>query len=278
MKTLLLNIIFGFYFSIFVHSQIDIGACSPIKNDSLLKANNYDFIEGGVSVLLVPLEHDSVYDKIFDKYKKMQLPIRSCTSFLPGNYKVTGPDTVHQQILIYSEIAFRRAQKMKIPYIVFGSARARSIPEGFDKKAATDQFISLLKKMGSIAAKYDITIVIEPLNSKETNFINSVVEGGEIVKAVNHANIQLLADIYHMTREQEQASSIIQYGKYIKHVHIAENDQRTTPGVMGQDFSPYLKALKQINYKGGISIEAHVKDFDKEMSKAIIVLKEQLKD
>ena len=49
------------------------------------------------------------------------------------------------------------------------------------------------------------------------------------------------------------------------------------PGVEGDDFRPYFKALKAIGYEGGISIECNWKNFAEELPKAQRVLREQLK-
>jgi hydroxypyruvate isomerase len=45
--------------------------------------------------------------------------------------------------------------------------------------------------MAPIAARYDVVVVLEPLNKKECNLINSVFEGGVIVEEVNHPNFRL---------------------------------------------------------------------------------------
>jgi sugar phosphate isomerase/epimerase len=57
--------------------------------------------------------------------------------------------------------------------------------------------------MAPMAEKYGVTIAVEPLNSGETNFINSLAEGVEIVDAVKSPRMKLLCDIYHMLKEDE---------------------------------------------------------------------------
>ena len=99
------------------------------------------------------------------------------------------------------------------------------IPDGFSKDSANQQFISLLKQMAPMAQKYGITVCIETLNKTETNFVNTITEGLEIVKAVDHQNIMLLADFYHIMKEGESPEVIIKAGKYIKHCHIAEKEK-----------------------------------------------------
>lgn len=78
-----------------------------------------------------------------------------------------------------------------------------------------------------------------------------------------------------MMRDNEPASEIVKYGRYIKHCHIAEKDGRTSPGVNREDFKPYFRALKQIKYKGCLSIECSWGNFDKELQPALIYMKQQ---
>jgi sugar phosphate isomerase/epimerase len=204
------------------------------------------------------------------------IPVRACNSFIPGNLKSVGPDAVHDQILEYVETAFRRAQMAGIEHIVFGSGGSRRIPEGFPADEARKQFIALGKAMGPIAAKYDIVVVLEPLNTREVNFINSVVEGASIVKEIDHPNFQLLADIYHMMMENEGPEIILEHGNLIKHVHVAELENRAAPGTNGEDLSAYYNALKEVGYKGRISIEGRWEDMALQATKANETIKSQL--
>jgi len=88
-----------------------------------------------------------------------------------------------------------------------------------------------------------------------------------------------LCDIYHMLKEDEPADQIVKFGKHIVHCHIAEKQNRTPPGVAGDDFRPYLGALKKIKYKGGLSIECFVyQDFDSQSKKGIEVLQKQISE
>ncbi len=253
-----------------------LGVCTRTKNHNILQVAGYDYIEESVQKFLVPQKNEKEFESKYKDYKKSKLPVYACNSFLPGSMKCVGPKVNHEAILKYAETAFRRAQIVGVKTVVFGSGASRKIPDDFSPKQAKIQFINLLKKMGPIAEKYHVVISIEPLRSKECNFINRVSEGCEIAKKVNHPNIRVLADIYHMTQESEGPDSIIKAGEYLYHCHIAEKKKRTPPGVAGDDFKPYLKALKQIRYQGGISVECSWKDFSKEAPIAIEVLKKQI--
>ena len=126
------------------------------------------------------------------------------------------------------------------------------------------------------AKKYDVVISLEPLNTKECNFINSVAEGGEIVQAVNHENFRLLADIYHMLMENESPSNITKYGNLLYHTHIAEKTGRTAPGVNKEDFTPYFKALKDVKYEGRMAIECSWKNLGDQAGMALKEMRSQL--
>jgi sugar phosphate isomerase/epimerase len=253
-----------------------IGVSTSITNSGILAAAGYSFVEENVRGFLVPAESDAVFESKLALLKDSKLPLEACNSFLPGNLKCVGPLPSHEEILIFGETAFRRAQLAGIKRIVFGSGGSRAIPEGFSRDEAKIQFISLCRRLAPFAKKYDVVISLEPLNSKECNFINSIAEGGEIVKAVNHDSFRLLADIYHMLMQNESPTEINKYGDLLSHTHIAEKEGRTAPGVNNEDFRPYFKALKDVRYKGPMTIECSWKNLEEQASSALKVIRNQI--
>lgn len=256
--------------------SLPLGICTSYDKADFLKGLGYSFIEENVGRFLIPEAGDAQYQKNLESLKAHQFPVRSYVSFFPGSLKSVGNDTHHDAILQRADLALKRAKECGSSHIVFGSGGSRAIPDGFDRQRAKEQHIELSKKMALLAEKHGVTLAIEPLNRSETNFINSLSEGVEIIEAVNHPRFRLLCDIYHMMKDNEGPEEIVKYGKYITHCHIAEKQGRTAPGAQGDDFTAYFKALKKIKYKGGLSIECRWKDFDNEAKKAVEVLKTQL--
>ncbi len=257
-------------------SFIKTGICTSLTNHKLVTEAGYPYIEESVQSFLDPLNDEAAFIKKLNQVRSAGINIPACNVFLPGKLKSVGPDAVHDDILKYAETAFTRAKMAGVGIIVFGSGASRSIPEGFSHEQAREQFIDLCRKMGPVARRHKVTVVLEPLNSGECNFLNSVAEGGEMVIETDHPNIRLLADIFHMLREKEGPESILRYGKYIKHTHIAENRERSAPGVNGEDFTPYIKALLDINYKGMLSVECSWKDINKEAGPALAYVRQQI--
>jgi sugar phosphate isomerase/epimerase len=256
--------------------SLPLGVCTGYDKAALLKKLGYTFVEESVGKFLIPDAGDEQYAKNQLALKTENMPVRSYIYFFPGNLKSVGPDLHHDAILQRADLALRRAKECDSKQIVFGSGGSRSIPDGFDRAKAKAQHIELCQKMAPLAEKHGVTLAVEPLNRSETNFINSLAEGVEIIQAVNNPWFRLQCDIYHMLKDSESPDEIVKYGNYISHCHIAEKRNRTAPGVEGDDFRPYFRALKQIKYAGGLSLECRWKDFDSEIARGIEVVTKQL--
>ena len=251
--------------------MIPIGICASVAKAGLLAQAGADYLEENVQTYLRP-EEPAV------SFTPTALPVRAANCFLPGKLKITGHETHHDHIVRYAETAFRRAAQAGIQIIVFGSGGSRNIPDGFPRDAARSQFLALLRMFGPPAAPHGVTVAVEPLNRGEYNFINSLAEGAALVAACNHPHIRLLADIYHMLHEGEGPDAIREHGQWLRHVHVAEKDKRTAPGVAGDDFRPFLRALKEVNYQGAISFECGWTDLNTQAADALAAFRQQLED
>lgn len=236
-------------------AKLRFGVCTGPNHAAKLKGIGYDFLEGGVAKTLMPDLDDNTYAPELAKLKACGLPFHSCNGFLPGHFRLTGPEANHGPALDYAEIACRRADELGINFIVLGSSRARNVPDGFSHDRAKEQFIAFCQALGERIKDRKVTIVLEPLNKKESNLLNKVEEGIEYVDAINRPRIQLLADFFHMMMENEGPESIVKAGSRIRHCHIAELEKRMAPGTSGEDLTRYFKALHTISYVGGVSCE-----------------------
>lgn len=258
--------------------SLPLGVCTEYKNAPLLKELGYAFVEEGVGRFLIPDSGEAGYEANRQRLRDTGLPVRSYIYFFPGSLKSVGPDLHHEAILERADLALRRARECGSRNIVFGSSGSRAIPDGFDRATAKAQHIELCRKMAPLAEKHGVTLAVEPLNRGETNFINSLAEGAEIVEAINNPWFKLQCDIYHMLREAEPPEEIIKYRRHIVHCHVAEKQHRTAPGVEGDDFKPYFRALKTAGYTGGLSLECNWKDFGREVALGMATLKKQFSE
>ncbi len=256
-----------------------IGLCaSALSAQELLAASPIDYLEEHVQNFLAPEAPETEYRERLARVARACKPVSAANCFLPGTLKCVGEAVDTQRILAYADHAFARAHAAGIDTIVFGSGGARQVPEGVTQARAFSQFVSLLKELGPIAQRHGVTIVVEPLNRGECNFINTLGEGAEAVRQAGHARVRLLADIYHMLRNDEKPEAITTHGALLKHVHIAERETRSAPGVAGDDFRPFLSALRSVGYDHRLSFECGWKDLAAELPTAVTELRRQLAD
>ena len=254
-----------------------IGIATDYHYDSLLFAQGYCCLVESVQKILSPrIVSDDQFQVNAKVLKNLKTDLYAVNIFLPGDLKLVGPSVDEAAILSYAEIVFKRCQQLEIRLLVLGSGGARRIPEGFDSKEARRQFVSISQKLALHAKRYNITIALENLNSSETNFITTVKEALEIVKRVNQPNFKLCADIYHMLKENELPSAIEKAGAYLVHCDIAEKEGRTPPGTKGDDFRPYLSALRKVGYSGKIILECRWENLPSQVMPAITSLQHQL--
>ncbi|MBO9674297.1 MAG: sugar phosphate isomerase/epimerase [Sphingobacteriaceae bacterium] len=253
-----------------------LGIVSGLTQDSLAYASGFKMIGESVPKILSPVLTDDQFNENLKKIKAAKCKVLSCNLFYPSSIKIAGPEVDEAKVLAYTETVLSRARQAGVRFIVLGSSGARSIPADYNIVKAKSDFINLGKKLAQIARRHKVTILLENLETTETNFITSLKSAAEIVRGVDHPNFRLNADIFHMMREGESPNEIIEAGALIAFSEVAEKQNRSLPGVMGDDFRPYLRALHKINYKGFIFIEASIKNAATEMPLAFKYLSAQI--
>lgn len=240
------------------------------------KAAGLDYLEANVTGFLMPENSDEEFAANKALAATITPPIYSANGFFPGDIKIVGSEADIERAVKYSRTALRRASEIGIKILVLGSSGSRSIPEGFSREEARKQFIDFLKRIAPDAEKNGVIVAIEPLQTEETNFINTVPEGAQIARETGSEYIAVIADLFHMARMKEPPEDIINSADKLVHCHIAEVEERTAPGVKGDDFTPYLKALKSIKYDGRMSFECSWQDIDTQLPKAIQTMRKQI--
>jgi len=88
------------------------------------------------------------------------------------------------------------------------------------------------------AAGRGVRVLIEPINRYETNFINSIAQGLEYLDEIDHSNVSLLADTFHMNIEE-----------------VSLDSNRQAAGMGHTDFKAVIEALHKIRYDGPLCAE-----------------------
>jgi D-psicose/D-tagatose/L-ribulose 3-epimerase len=237
-----------------------------------LDAIGYDYIELSLAHIMALSETDFMGLK--KRVRDAGIPCETCNNFFPSSIHLTGPHEDENKTMEYSRKALERASQLGVEVIVFGSAPAKNIPDGFPCNRAWNQIVKMLKTIAPIAQELGITITIEPLNKIESNLINTIYEGLQLVKSVDMDNIQLLADYYHMTVSNEAYEVILESWQTIKHVHFAEVLGRRFPKTLKEEYLQFFGNLKNADYKDRVSIEAYSNNVLNDATIALKILKD----
>jgi D-psicose/D-tagatose/L-ribulose 3-epimerase len=130
----------------------------------------------------------------------------------------------------------------------------------FTGSKATDQEKQWAKEglweLSEYAHSLGITLGLEYLNRFESYLVSCTDELLDLVNSVDHPACKIMFDTFHANiEEKDMTSAIKKIGDKLVHVQLSEND-RGTLGSGRVEIDTVLKALKENNYKGMLSIEA----------------------
>jgi len=226
-------------------------------------------------------EHMPRQARMMDKLaivRSLNKPVLAANRLLPADLKPIGPAVDEARLQRWGENVFRRAEEVGVKTIVWGSGVARRIPKGFPKEQAREQFLKAVASYAPLAQRHGVTIVIEPVARTDSNFIMSLADGADIVHTVGHPSVRLLGDNFHMMIEDEPPSEIERFADILEHFHISEIKRRAIPGTYGDDFRPYLAALKKIGYDKALVLEPEWTNIQTEPALGLKTLRQQMAD
>jgi sugar phosphate isomerase/epimerase len=174
----------------------------------------------------------------------------------PNWFHITTPDALlRRETLNFSRQLARFCGMLGGKIMVWGSPRARSLQPEWDYEEAFQRGAELVRGVAEEAGKYGVTIAMEPLAKKETNFLNTAAETIRFCQAVDHPACKLHLDVKAMSDEDKPIPQIITESKDWT-VHFHANDPNLLgPGMGDVAFEPILQALAATGYQDWLSVE-----------------------
>ena len=232
------------------------GMTGPIDYQTLemIQSAGYDYVEFPLMQLAdLP---ESEFDALKAHLASMSIACDACCNMFPARVRLLGEEADESVIDSYLAVAFPRMAALGTKTIVLGSSGARRLPDGMSKAegvAALSQLIT--RKVVPLLEKYDITLVMEPIGSYEANFIHTLPDGMEVVQAVNHPRVQLLADSVHLLYEHEPPEHITRYAANLRHIHLCENERALPVSGTSAELDAILQAIRESGYDATASFE-----------------------
>jgi sugar phosphate isomerase/epimerase len=139
--------------------------------------------------------------------------------------------------------------------IVVGSPKQRNLLPGVSREQAAEWAIETFRQAVARAEQRDVTICFEPLAPAETNFINTAAEALLFVRQLSSSHFQIILDVKAMCSEAKPIPAIIRDSwPHFAHFHANDSNMKG-PGFGDVDFRPIAAALKDVGYKGFVSVE-----------------------
>jgi len=241
------------------------GNCISYKDKQIiktLKTAGFDYIETALSSFQNAGE--SEISDFINTLDETGIKCEAVNVLFPGGISLTGENADHKKAESYITEIFEKTKEIKFKRVVFGSGGARKVPDGFPKEKAVDQIVEVINNyLLPAAEKYNFTLAIEELNRGETNIINSLEEAEYIAGQINHPKIKIVADLYHITLEKTEMTTLkrLTEKNLIAHCHIANpyNNRYYPQSTDSEEslnlYKSFFNALKQNGYNGRISIE-----------------------
>ena len=147
-------------------------------------------------------------------------------------------------------------------YLVHGSPKQRSTPQGSTKEQAMARVVDVFARIAPVARQHGVTYCIEPLSTRETDAINTVAEAARIVDEVGSPNLRTMIDCSAAGQVETESIPALM-DKWIRSGHVAHvqvNDpNRRGPGQGDMRFAPIMRTLARLQaegvYRGIVAVE-----------------------
>lgn len=239
-------------------------------------ALGFDGIELFMDVANSPdLEH---LKTVLEENKLQLAAIGSGAGKVIHGLTLTDPDkSIRKKAIQYIIELINYGAYFKVPVII-GSMQGNKL-KGVHDESVMGWLSEALTILGNLAGEKDCKLIYEPLNRYESNILNTLEEGAELIKKTRLSNIRLLADFFHMNIEEVSITDcILKNADIIGHIHFVDSNRR--PAGSGHiNMFEVAEALKSIGYSGYLSAEAFPwPNPDKAAEKTLLTFKKFFSD
>jgi D-psicose/D-tagatose/L-ribulose 3-epimerase len=227
----------------------------------------------GFDIYEIGVEDPNAFDPFALKTyaDKIGIQVTICGAFGERRDISSDNNAYRQEGITYIRTLIDYAKIVGSPYVagpMYAATGRTRLASPEEKQRQHDYVVENLKSLCDYASINGVSLALEPLNRFETDFLNTVEQGLDLIDSVKKENLGFLLDTFHMNIEEKNIENAIRKaGRHIIDFHACAND-RGTPGEDHFDWNAINKALKDVNYEGAVVIESFTTDI-KEIAKAV---------
>lgn len=159
----------------------------------------------------------------------------------------------------YLKKAVHRIADLGCTKLAWSDGRARVLPLEGDLSGIKEQVLQFLYLLCEIADNNGITILVEPLGPRRTNFLNKMEEIRDFLPLVGKDNISSLISFRELSKIDLEAKALQKHRSLISHVQMENPTEEGGPRQPplpndGIDYKSFLEGLWSFKYDGLITL------------------------
>ena len=214
--------------------------------------------EAGYNLLELPLLDPYSFDTA--SAKKSLAPFKLAISASMGHNLESDISSADDDVVALGEAKLNKIleilTELESPYLtgVLYSALNKYGEPQTDK--GRHNSIDVLRRVAERGQSLGVALGLEVVNRYETNIMNTAREGIAFIQELDHPNVGIHLDTYHMNiEESDMFQPVLDSAEKLFYVHIGES-HRGYLGTGSVDFDTFFKALNRIDYQGPITFES----------------------
>ena len=178
---------------------------------------------------------------------------------LPVDVRVTERGFNLYAWLEHLKKALARLSKLGCRKLVWSDGRARLLPLEGDQTGAREQALQFLYVLCEAAREKGMTVLVEPLGARRTNFLNTLDEIRSILPRVGKENLGAAVSLRELASIGLSPGALASSGGLVQHVHV-ENPRASERGRIspsagdGYEYGPFFDALRSAGYSGVVCL------------------------
>jgi len=158
----------------------------------------------------------------------------------------------------YLHTAVRRIAELGCKVLVWSDGRSRILPIEGEASTLKEQFYQLVFLLCNISKRYEITVCLEPLSERRTNFLNSLQETVDCFSVIGSPNLALTIGLRSLIELSVDFTDLLNYNNSIAHIHVenpTESHAMISPRVTDEyDYAPFFNTVRDMEYSGVLTL------------------------
>ncbi len=190
---------------------------------------------------------------------RLGLSVDACGGPLPPEVRVTERGFNTYVWIEYLKGVVERIASLGCRTLLWSDGYARYLPEEGDVSDMKQQMLQFVAMICDVAGKRDITVMIEPLGARRTNYLNTLQETVDFIEAAGRSNVASVISLGELSTIGAEMTDLALFARYIGHVQAdaprAEGGAQASPRPSdGYDYAPFFRSLRAIGYRGAIAL------------------------